>query len=208
MTDLELMKLFRRLESQTRRGRFQWGISNTANRKSADEQHQRTMPGSDITRKDTQNMSGDQGGHDGKRASGESGARYAGEGSQPPFTPPYTPFGGMPHHGRGRIIALLSERGCSGHTQKELAELLGVRPQSLSEALMRLEEDGLVRRERNEEDKRELRIFLTEAGKRLSLEINRGREKRAAEFFSPLTNEEKETLGILLKKLADAHTGI
>lgn len=205
MTDLELMKLFRRLESQTRRGRFQWG-NNPADFKGADEQHERMMSDGDMTRKDLQNTSGDQGGHDGNGVHSEPGTHFTGEGPQPPFPPPFIPFGGMPHHGRGRIIALLSERECSGHTQKELAELLGVRPQSLSEALMRLEEDGLVRRERNEEDKREQRIFLTEAGKKLSCEINRGREKRAAEFFAPLTKEEKETLGILLKKLADAHT--
>lgn len=206
MTDLELMKLFRRLESQTRRGRFQWGVGKPAGFEGANHEHRRTMPDEDLPRKDTENISGVKGGHDVNGVSGESGALNTGESSQRPFTSAPFPFGGMPHHGRGRIIALLSECGCSGHTQKELAELLGVRPQSLSEALMRLEEDGLVRRERNKEDKRELRIFLTEAGKKLSFEINRGREKRAAEFFSPLTDEEKETLGILLKKLADAHT--
>ena len=81
-------------------------------------------------------MSGDQGD---MMATGHpvNPARYAGEGSQPPFTPLY-PFGGMPHHGRGRIIARWSGCGIRKRSSPSLACV-----HTLSEALMRLKRMGL-----------------------------------------------------------------
>ncbi len=106
------------------------------------------------------------------------------------------------HHGKGRIISVLFRH--AGISQKELAERLAIRPQSLSDAISKLETDGLIYRERSEEDKRELLLYLTDSGKQRAEEVHQRRTMRAEEFFSPLTNEEKETLGTLLQKLCDA----
>ncbi len=127
------------------------------------------------------------------------------------FIPPPPPVGDAPppppmmnmHHGRGRLMSVLLRR--EGITQKELSEHLGVRPQSLSDTLLRLEEEGLICRERSETDKRELKLFLTDEGKSHAEEIRKKRTERAEKFFSVLSAEEKETLGVLLSKLADAN---
>lgn len=116
--------------------------------------------------------------------------------------PPPPPMMNM-HHGKGRILSVLLRR--EGITQKELSEHLAIRPQSLSDSLARLEEEGLICRERSETDKRELRLYLTETGKSHAEEIRRKRAEHAEEFFSVLTKEEIKTLGTLLQKLADAN---
>lgn len=124
------------------------------------------------------------------------------KGPNPPpgdVPPPPMPM----HHGRGRIISVLFHH--SGITQKELSERLAIRPQSLSDALSKLEADGVIFRERSETDKRELRLYLTDSGKELADNIYRKRQERAADFFSSLTEDEKETLGALLEKLCLAN---
>ena len=103
------------------------------------------------------------------------------------------------HHGRGRIISVLFHH--TGITQKDLSERLAIRPQSLSDALSKLEADGIIYRERSETDKRELRLYLTESGKEAAENIYRKREERAKDFFSVLSAKEKETFGELLSKL-------
>ncbi len=126
--------------------------------------------------------------------------------SPPPHgadAPPPPPLPMSMHHGKGRILSVLARR--EGLTQKELSEHLCVRPQSLSDPLSHLDEEGLIYRERSEADKRELRLFLTATGKRRADDIRKKRTERAEAFFSPLTDEEKETLGALLSKLAEAN---
>lgn len=120
----------------------------------------------------------------------------------PPHDVPPTPQPFNVHHGKGRIISVLFRH--AGISQKELSERLAIRPQSLSDALSKLEADGLLYRERSTEDKRELLLYLTDSGKKRAEEVHQRRIMRAEEFFSPLTDEEKETLGMLLQKLCDA----
>lgn len=119
----------------------------------------------------------------------------------PHDAPPPPPFN--VHHGKGRIVSVLHRH--AGITQKELSEKLAIRPQSLSDALSKLEADGIIYRERSEEDKRELRLYLTESGKKTAEEVHSRRIARAEEFFSPLTAEEKDVLGSILQKLCCEH---
>ncbi|MDN6794372.1 MAG: MarR family transcriptional regulator [Propionibacterium sp.] len=65
--------------------------------------------------------------------------------------------------GQGRVLALLALREPLG--QKDLAYLLGVRPQSLSELLRKLEHAGLVTRQRDEQDRRSTLVSLTAEGR-------------------------------------------
>ena len=64
-----------------------------------------------------------------------------------------------------------------------------------------LERDGLVRRERDEKDRRVIHVHLTEAGKRKIEAVLPGHVAVLVEEFSVLTAEEQETLGELCKKL-------
>ena len=69
---------------------------------------------------------------------------------------------GDPHRGQGRVMALLKMR--PEISQKELAYLLDIRPQSLGELLAKLERNGYIERSASEEDRRGMNIRLTEAG--------------------------------------------
>ncbi len=64
-----------------------------------------------------------------------------------------------------------------------------------------LEKQGLVRRERNPEDRRQIFIHLTKAGQGLIEEIFPVQVKAIMDEFSVLSAEEQEQLGALLRKL-------
>jgi len=103
--------------------------------------------------------------------------------------------------GFGHVLDLLDEK--KGVYQKELADLLGIRPQSLSEAIAVLEKRGEIRREPGESDRRSYRLFLTEQGREKREMLEERRSRRAQIFFSPLTEEEKKTLFGLLDKIGE-----
>ena len=116
-----------------------------------------------------------------------------------PGHPGFEPHGAAPHRERERVLSLLDET--EGISQQRLALILGVRPQSLSELLGKLEKDGLLQRSRNPDDRRETLVSLTPAGKERAAVFEEERRRSVEAFFRPLTEEEKETLSALLDKL-------
>ena len=69
---------------------------------------------------------------------------------------------GNPYRGQGRILKLL--RLTPEISQRDLLDLLDMRPQSLGELLGKLERDGYITRTPLEEDRRVMMIRLTEKG--------------------------------------------
>lgn len=100
---------------------------------------------------------------------------------------------------RERILLTISKDG--EIVQKRLSEQLSVSPQSMSEALSKLENDGYITRCKNQRDKRETIVRLTTAGKEHSTQLAQLMHSQAHRFLEPLTYEEKQTLYLLLKKL-------
>lgn len=122
------------------------------------------------------------------------------------------------HHGMGgkcsqdRILLLLHRYGII--TQRELMEITGLQSGSMSEVVGKIEESGFLRRVKNESDKRNVDVMLTEAGMQEAERVRKRRQALEAMLFSPLTAEEKRQLLALLDKLAGAwkqdariHTG-
>ncbi len=107
--------------------------------------------------------------------------------------------------GYGRILDQLS--AAEGKNQREVALALDVRPQSVSEALARMEGQGLVRRETDPRDARGTLVYLTDVGEQRREDLIRDRGARAAALFAVLTPTEKETLYGLLTKLCAARAG-
>lgn len=101
--------------------------------------------------------------------------------------------------GRGRILSILFLE--DGLSQKILAERLEIRPQSLSETVVKLCEEGFVRRVASDHDKREILVFITDEGRVRAKEIKARREAFATEFFSVLSDSEKQDLKDILTKL-------
>ena len=128
--------------------------------------------------------------------------------------PPMGPHWGGPHgkgphgpggkHGRGmyreRLLVIISEHP-EGVWQKDLAWEADINASSASELIGRLEQDGFLIRETDENDRRAVLLKLTEAGQQRADEIRAEREGFLDALFSKLTEAEKETLSELLDKL-------
>lgn len=120
--------------------------------------------------------------------------------------------GGHGHcHGRGhghcmgshgtkqRILAMLQMK--EGVSQKEIAFLMGIRPQSVSEALVSLEAHELIERRQSADDRRVQQVFLTDKGRERAESYAAVRAESAAAILDVYTEEEKEQLITLLNKL-------
>lgn len=104
------------------------------------------------------------------------------------------------HRGQNRVLTMVSMQ--EGISQKDLAFLLGIRPQTLGEMLRKLEERELVERRKSEADGRVVEVSLTEAGRTRAAEIAERRKIVAADMFAVLSEEEKGQLAAILDKLS------
>ncbi|MDT2735701.1 MarR family winged helix-turn-helix transcriptional regulator [Enterococcus pseudoavium] len=95
------------------------------------------------------------------------------------------------------VLDILAEE--DGVTSGVLAEILDMRPSSVTEILNKLENRGEIQRIEDEQDKRIKRIYITAIG-RTKANQNKPQE-RSAEFFAGLTDDELETLNQLLGKM-------
>lgn len=102
--------------------------------------------------------------------------------------------------GQNRILRILAERGPI--SQKELTDLLQIQPGSMSEILAKLENRGLLTREKDPQDRRRIIVTLTREGQ----EKLQGPEEswNAKEAFSCLTGDEQEELTRLLARLLES----
>lgn len=97
------------------------------------------------------------------------------------------------------VIRLLHIDGAM--TQRELQERMRVQQSSVSELVKKLEDQGLVSKERDPRDRRKTILRLTEAGERqdaTNKQKNRARDQR---MFGMLDDHERAELTALLQKL-------
>lgn len=108
---------------------------------------------------------------------------------------------GSPHRGQGRVLTLLSMR--DNISQKDLAFILGLRPQSVGELLGKLEKNQLIVRTPSDEDKRVMLVSLTDEGQ---AEAKRIAEEPsfAIDLFDVFSDEEKMQFSALIEKLNEA----
>jgi len=98
------------------------------------------------------------------------------------------------------LIKLLRAQGHL--TQRALQEGTNISSAALSEVLSKLECEGLIRRTRSEQDKRQLDISLTSAGERAAVDVASKKIRFERCAFSPLTDEERLQLADMLERLA------
>ena len=101
--------------------------------------------------------------------------------------------------GYGHILELLSVE--EGLCQQQIASLAGIRPQSVSEAIGVMEARGLIRKESGVEDRRTVLIYLTADGEEYRQMAARERKVKAHKLLEALSEDEKEQLYGLLKKI-------
>lgn len=105
-------------------------------------------------------------------------------------------------YGNGRLLHELAKN--DELPQKELARRLEIRPQSLTEALGKLEQAGYIVRKRSQTDKREQYVYITDLGRERSQKLREMRLQVATEMFGCLSDEEKETMYNLLTRVMES----
>ena len=86
-------------------------------------------------------------------------------------------------------------------TQGEISAKVLKSGSNMTTVIDNLERDGLVRRERDEKDRRVIHVYLTEAGIGKVEAVLPGHVAALVEEFCVLSAQEQETLGELCKKL-------
>ena len=87
--------------------------------------------------------------------------------------------------------------------QRELQDVLHIKSGSLSESIIKMEADGLLKKEKSEKDGRCLVLKLTEKGKRRAEQLKQEYDARAREMLSCLTEEQCKQLHDLLEPVTD-----
>lgn len=110
---------------------------------------------------------------------------------------------GPERNGRGqvRLLQLLVDSP-AGLTNAEIAEILDIRPSSVSATLSRLEEAGLIVREPSSRDKRVVIVRLSEKGQKMASHRDQGVADLADQLFGNLSDDEQAELQRLLDKVS------
>jgi DNA-binding MarR family transcriptional regulator len=90
-----------------------------------------------------------------------------------------------------------------GLTHSELAELLHVRPATITRMLQRMEKAGFVERRQDAEDRRVSRVYLTQAGRAIQSGVQRVWRTLEAETLAGMTPEERALLERLLARVRE-----
>lgn len=118
---------------------------------------------------------------------------------------PMRPGPGGPHReppfGGGKLLTTLREN--ANVTSRELAELLDIRPSSLTELLTRMEKEELITRTADENDKRVSRVALTEKGEKLESELSAAYKENVEKFAACFTDEEAAQFCELCERLSN-----
>ena len=111
-------------------------------------------------------------------------------------------IGLTPGQGQARILIYLSSH--SSVTQKEIADRCMLDVTTMSRVLNKLEEMGLISRQRDPGCRRAYQIGLTEAGRQKAEEVNRGFERLEEMLCRELSEEEIGSLTTGLKKVKES----
>lgn len=101
--------------------------------------------------------------------------------------------------GQRRILVTLLKQ--EGLTQKELQDVLEISSGALSEILQKMEDSSLIERKKSSDDKRQMKLSLTPAGKGMALQVKAHYFRTLERMFECLAEQEKTQLGGILEKL-------
>ena len=111
------------------------------------------------------------------------------------------------HHKRGKrmgqnrvLFHLYMHGDCS---QKELQDFFRIQSGSMSELVLKLENNNHIIRYKNESDQRKFMLRITDTGKRIIEDIFEETKLEEEFLFGFLSDEECDKLGSILRKLID-----
>ena len=105
---------------------------------------------------------------------------------------------GLTHTQFFLLTALYEEDGI---LVSELAKKIGVDKATMTGLIDRLEQDGLIKREKDHNDRRVYKIFLTKKSEELREKLTKIYHEVNMLFLSSLSNQEKETLNNIINKI-------
>lgn len=98
----------------------------------------------------------------------------------------------------GILIVLWSEEGLM---QSELAARTWVQPATMTTALQRMEQAGLIERHPDADDQRVSRVYLTEAGRALEGPVKARFQEIEARTFADFSADERDQLRRFLERI-------
>lgn len=103
------------------------------------------------------------------------------------------------------LVTLMAQNGL---TKTELNNRNGLEKTSGSEIIRRLRKYELIEEEPNAKDKRSVRVFITDKGRRELAAIFPMLRLSANTLTAPIDDDQKETLRLILRNLCSAHANI
>jgi DNA-binding MarR family transcriptional regulator len=106
--------------------------------------------------------------------------------------------------GKGHITAILVIDRTAGTTPSQIAELLMRDRPATGRMLDKMEDEGLITKERSGDDQRSVKIFITEKGRSVAQEIRAIIQAQEDEFYDFIPADERQEL---LRLLRNAYEG-
>lgn len=101
--------------------------------------------------------------------------------------------------GQPKVLDYLKDR--DGAVQKDIAKGCHIEPASLSTILGGMEKKGLIIRRMQEDNRRNLKVYLTDRGRELGAEITKNFSEIEEEALAGFSEEEAEKLQSYLTKI-------
>ncbi len=101
------------------------------------------------------------------------------------------------------VLRILRGAGSDGLSCREIGERMITRDSDITRMLDRLEARGLLRRERQTDDRRVVLTFASDKGLELLSQLDGPVEKLDKSLVGHLSRKDMETLSLLLKKVRD-----
>lgn len=88
-----------------------------------------------------------------------------------------------------------------GLTQLELVNITKLKAPTISITLRNMEREGIVRREKNDNDRRETHVFITDKGRKMHAKILEAFDKAQAVMLKGISENELAAVSELMKKM-------
>ncbi|WP_175412976.1 MarR family transcriptional regulator [Clostridium sp. AWRP] len=102
--------------------------------------------------------------------------------------------------GQSRMLTIVAEN--EGITQRQLAEIMDVRPASMTVMIGKMELFGLIERKQDAKDQRVMHIYITDSGRKAEEESRISTQQLVGSLFQSLSDEEVKQMLMITEKLS------
>ncbi|MCA9974590.1 MAG: MarR family transcriptional regulator [Chloroflexota bacterium] len=104
---------------------------------------------------------------------------------------------------RGQPPVLFHLQNQDGLSHSELGQRLQVSPATVTKMIQRMEKAGFVQRQPDADDQRVSRVYLTEAGRAIHVEVIKRYQLIESEAFAGFSSEDETTMRRLLSQMRE-----